>query len=43
MALFPETNPIVDALDSVDINVLSPIEAINLLYEWKVRFGKPSS
>lgn len=40
MALFPETNPIVDALDSVDINSISPIEAINILYEWKNRFGK---
>lgn len=40
MALFPETNPIIDALAKVDVNVLSPIEAINLLYEWKTRFGK---
>lgn len=40
MALFPETNPIVDALANVDVNAISPIEAINLLYEWKSRFGK---
>ncbi len=40
MALFPETNPIVDALEKVDVNAISPIEAINLLYEWKSRFGR---
>ena len=38
MALFPETNPLVDELKSLDVNSLTPIEAINRLYEWKRRF-----
>ncbi len=39
-ALFPETSPLIDELDSVDINSLSPIEALNKLFEWKKRYGK---
>ena len=38
MALFPETNPLLDELAALDINTLSPIEALNKLYEWKKRF-----
>jgi DNA mismatch repair protein MutS len=38
MALFPETNPLLDELKGLDINGLSPIEALNKLYEWKKRF-----
>ncbi len=38
MALFPETNPLVDELKELDINSLSPIEALNRLYEWKQKF-----
>ena len=38
MALFPETNPLLDDLKGLDINALSPIEALNKLYEWKKRF-----
>jgi DNA mismatch repair protein MutS len=38
MALFPETNPLLDDLKELDINALSPIEALNKLYEWKKRF-----
>jgi len=40
MALFPETNPIVEELDKLDINTLSPIEALNKLYEWKRKYSK---
>lgn len=36
--LFPETNPLLDELEGLDINTLSPIEAINRLYEWQKRF-----
>lgn len=36
--LFPETNPLLDELEALDLNALSPIEAINKLYEWKKRF-----
>lgn len=40
VALFPETNPLLEELGKVDINTLSPIEAINKLYEWKKNFLK---
>ncbi len=36
--LFPETNPLLDELRDLDLNTLSPIEAINRLYEWRKRF-----
>jgi DNA mismatch repair protein MutS len=38
MALFPTTNPLLDELKDLDINTLSPIEALNRLYEWQRRF-----
>ena len=38
LALFPETNPLLDELGELDMNTLSPIEALNKLYEWKKRF-----
>lgn len=38
MALFPETNPLLDELDDLDINALSPIEALNRLYEWQRKY-----
>ncbi len=40
MNLFPETNPLLDELESLDLNALSPIEALNRLYEWQKRFLK---
>ncbi len=38
MALFPETNPLLDELKKIDMNTISPIEALNKLYEWQRRF-----
>ncbi len=38
LTLFPENNPLLEAFESIDINSLSPIEALNLLYDWKRRF-----
>jgi DNA mismatch repair protein MutS len=38
MALFPETNPLLSDLDQLDMNTLSPIEALNKLYEWKRKY-----
>ena len=38
VALFPETNPLLDELKHLDINSLSPIEALNKLFEWQRRF-----
>jgi DNA mismatch repair protein MutS len=38
LALFPETNPLLDELERMDINSLSPIEALNKLYEWQKKY-----
>ncbi len=38
IALFPETNPLLDELKALDINQITPIEALNKLFEWKKRF-----
>jgi DNA mismatch repair protein MutS len=38
MALFPETNPLLDELKKLDINALSPIEALNKIYEWQKKY-----
>ncbi len=38
MALFPETNPLLDELKTIDMNALSPIEALNKLYEWQKKY-----
>jgi len=40
-ALFPETSPLLDELKSLDINELSPIEALNKLFEWQKKYTKP--
>ena len=39
-ALFPETSPLIDELEAVDVDSLSPIEALNKLFEWKKRFTR---
>jgi DNA mismatch repair protein MutS len=38
MALFPETNPMLQDLEQLDLNALSPIEALNRLYTWKKQY-----
>ncbi|MBN1535274.1 MAG: DNA mismatch repair protein MutS [Anaerolineales bacterium] len=38
LALFPETNPLLNELKAMDINTLSPIEALNKLYEWRKKY-----
>ncbi len=38
-SLFPETNPLLEELRSLDISSLTPLEALNKLYEWQKRFG----
>jgi DNA mismatch repair protein MutS len=38
IALFPETNPLIEELKSLDMNILSPIEALNKLYEWQRKY-----
>ena len=39
-ALFPETSPLLDELNAVDVNSISPIEALNKLFEWKKKYLK---
>jgi DNA mismatch repair protein MutS len=39
MSLFPETNPLVSELKKLDMNTITPIQALNLLYDWKKHFG----
>jgi DNA mismatch repair protein MutS len=38
LALFPETNPLLGELKGLDVNSLSPIEALNKLYEWQKKY-----
>ncbi len=40
LAFFPETNPLLDELKALDINTVSPIDALNRLYEWKHKYLK---
>jgi DNA mismatch repair protein MutS len=40
LSLFLETNPLVEELQALDMNALSPIEALNRLYEWKMKYLK---
>ena len=38
IALFPEASPYLDELAQLDVNSLTPLQAINKLYEWKQRY-----
>ena len=38
LALFPKTNPLLAELSSIDMNGLSPIEALNKLDEWQRKY-----
>ncbi len=38
--LFRESNPLLDKLDELDIESISPIEALNTIYKWKQEFIK---
>ncbi|MFH1524158.1 MAG: DNA mismatch repair protein MutS [Chloroflexota bacterium] len=42
-ALFPETSPLLDELKKLDVNALSPIEALNKLFEWQKKYTEPPS
>jgi DNA mismatch repair protein MutS len=39
LALFAEDHPLSEELQGLDLNSLSPLEALNLLYEWQQRYG----
>ena len=43
MALFPEASPILQELDQLDITAMTPLEAINKLYEWQRRYASDHS
>jgi len=38
LALFPETNPLLEELKALDLNVMTPLEALNRLYEWRKKY-----
>jgi DNA mismatch repair protein MutS len=38
LAFFPETNPLLDEIRKLDLSSLTPLEALNKLYEWQQRF-----
>jgi len=40
VALFPETNPLIEELENLDLNSLSPLESLNKLYEWKKKYSQ---
>ncbi|PWH16160.1 MAG: DNA mismatch repair protein MutS [Anaerolineae bacterium] len=40
LALFPQESPLLRELKELDPNSLTPIEALNKIYEWKSRFTK---
>ncbi len=36
-----EPHPLQDALQKINIDTLTPLEALNVLYEWKAKWGAP--
>jgi DNA mismatch repair protein MutS len=42
MALFPQSSPILDELADLDVASMTPLEALNKLFEWQQRFGSNS-
>jgi DNA mismatch repair protein MutS len=38
--LFPESSPLLNELEALDVNSLSPIEALNKLFEWQRKYRK---
>ena len=42
MALFPAASPLLDELAALDVTTMTPLEAINKLYEWQRKYGGKS-
>ncbi len=42
LMLFPDTNPLLEELEKLDINELTPLDALTRLYEWRKRFVEGS-
>ena len=40
LAFFPETNPLLDELHGLKIDTLTPLQALNILYEWQRKFSE---
>jgi DNA mismatch repair protein MutS len=40
LTLFPDQSPLLGELESLQLEALSPLEALNLLYEWQGRFSQ---
>jgi DNA mismatch repair protein MutS len=40
LTLFPEANPLLEELRLLDVASLTPLEALNKLYEWQQRFDR---
>jgi DNA mismatch repair protein MutS len=38
-ALFPESSPLIKELKDLDMNTLSPIEALNKIFEWQIKYS----
>ncbi len=43
MALFPEASPVLEELEQLDVTAMTPLEAINKLYEWQRRYTAKKS
>ncbi len=41
--LFSEADPLLEEIRALDLNSISPLEALNRLYEWQQRFGQVDS
>ena len=39
LSLFGGKNPVLEELEHLDVNALSPLEALNKLFEWKKKAG----
>ncbi len=40
LSLFPETNPLLDELKTLDLNALPPMQALAKLFEWQARYTR---
>ena len=40
LTLFPDQSPLLEELERLQLEALSPLEALNLLYEWQSRFNR---
>ncbi len=38
LSMFPSTNPLIEELGEIDVASMTPLEALNRLYEWQKRF-----